>query len=138
MIAIDRLKFSSVDKEILKKEFIDYIPRRLEDAMDTTDVDWREDREEWRKATYFDYIDYHYRRYLKGQAKTLKRIFSEFKQLPKHYFMEAISLISDIAGLAEMNEFYELLERHYQAKQKIIRLGLKLYGKTNSKDTAVE
>jgi hypothetical protein len=133
MKPIDKLKVAPVDQSKLKKEFINYVPGRLEQSMQEYQGDWREDRKEWRLADTLDCIDFSYRRYLKGQTKTLHRVFLEFKRLTKEDFFKGIIVIQTVADIACINEFYELLPKHQAAKNKLLKLGLKLHG--TKKDT---
>lgn len=127
MRPIDKLKQSPVNQVALRRHFIDYVPYRLEVAMKLYRGDWREDRKEWRLADTLDCIDFHYRRYLKGHAQTLHRVFQEFKKLPKEHFFMGVTIVQEVADIATVFEFYELLTRHQKAKSKILKLGLKLH-----------
>jgi len=127
-LQILKAKGADIDQEALRKEFMDYIPRRLErEMMKPCGCCKEQDQRDMMHADALDIIDFHYRRYLKGTLLTLHRITHAFRLLPKERFFEGITIMDAIYCTALVHEFYELCTRHQSAKKQILALALKLY-----------
>lgn len=126
---IELLKESTVNQEVLKREFIDYLPRRFEFVMDMMWIDEDDALYSYMLKMYhhLDSIDYHYRHFLKGHSKNLRRVFYEFRQLPLENIMLGLSIIYEIGTILDTNELYEMMDKHHSAKDKIQKLILKLH-----------
>ena len=123
MIAYKTLEQKKVNHQILKNEFLNYLPRRLEKAL----LSGIEDESEMNSLDDLDRIDFHYRRYLAGRCKTLHQVIRSFKRLPRNKYFEGITIMSMIGSIAEVNEFYELLYRHESAKRKLLLMSVKIH-----------
>ncbi|WDF79559.1 hypothetical protein PQ469_06020 [Mucilaginibacter sp. KACC 22773] len=101
------------------KNFIDYIPKRLDVAV------YMENQGEIQSlCCHLDFIDFHFRRYVADRKKTLHRVFFEVREyLQKGYPGESINeLIKDIRDIALECEFYELIPRLDKSTKKIEKL----------------
>jgi hypothetical protein len=121
----DKYSSSPLQSEALKKWFILYMPRNLENAIANQDKKmFINDRMETMKiCDSIDQVDFHYRQYLAGTSRTLHRVLHEVRRLRKcqlhstEFLMELLCRVE--ANILE-HELYELMEIHLKAKQKII------------------
>jgi len=129
MKPIEQLKESTVNQDVLKREFIDYLPKRFEFVVDMLWIDQDDALYSYMLKMYhhLDGIDYHYRHFLKGHSKNLRRVFYEFRQLPLENIMLGLSIIYEVGTILDTNELYEMMDRHHSAKDKIQKLILKLH-----------
>ena len=76
-----------------------------------------------KEANYADYFEFHLRRYIAGETKTMHRVFMEIRAFLAFDLDSAQifipSLIDRVEQTIMMNEWYELMPRWEQAKGKI-------------------
>ena len=108
-------------RNVLIHQFFNYMPNNLEHAVNN-----QFDEDSKTAYNHMDYVDFHYRRYLIGQANTMHRVLSEIRQFMKlsnlrDSFKEMI--IRKVMYRAEViimqNELYELMPRQLKARKKI-------------------
>lgn len=95
-------------KELVERDFIHYLPTRLNEA-----VEQKLDDKDTRLANRLDYFDFHYRRYLVGIHSTLHRVFAEVRSSIEDGLHEdhITVCIDEIESVILKNEFYELMPR---------------------------
>lgn len=96
------------DVDLFIAKFIRYYPDRLEYACGN---DWDQYAKDL--ANHLDYIEFHYRRYLSGLHKTLRRVNDEIRQYMENGYSEYIvfELLIDIRSELLEYEFYELITK---------------------------
>lgn len=96
-----------------------YLPTRFEDAIK---FDLDEDQKD--KANALDYFEFHYRKYIAGQHKTLFRVYYELNIYLHFGFdkAEIMEIIEVIEKQCLQFEFYEVMDKVNSSKQKIQKL----------------
>lgn len=104
-------------QETIKREFIDYLPWRLEWAVNEgmgSDIK--------NIVNYLDYFDFHYRKFLIGQAKNLGRCNHELRQFYNKH-PQSIGLVIEFLDLMEPEllkmELYEIMNKFIKSRAKI-------------------
>jgi hypothetical protein len=100
------------------KTFIDYMPQRLDEVIELGLSERKQ-----KIANNLDYFDFHYRKYVSGQHKTLTRVFFELRRSLDHGVNEdqITSIIDGLIKIIIEGEFYELLARVKSSRVKILK-----------------
>jgi hypothetical protein len=96
------------NEPVFRERFVRHIPNRLGLSIE---LDLDEDTQ--RCSHSMDCIEYHYRRYVSGQSRDLRRVFFQIRQyLNCGYLPEVITkMLEDVSEMIIQEEFYELMPR---------------------------
>lgn len=106
-------------EQSLKKCFIHFLPKNFDWAVEN---DCNEDMKEF--CNDLDHIEYHYRHHLVGLNYNLRKVNDGLRKLIKSKYFQPNFLKKMIKELEKdilHFELYELMPRHLQAKQKVLR-----------------
>jgi hypothetical protein len=107
------------NSEVFIENFVRYMPQRLDLAI-ALDMD----KQTRSCCNNTDYVDYHYRKYLSGQSRNLKRTFFEVRRFLDngHLDFVIVHLIESLKEFIMEQEFYELMPRLESSFKKILKL----------------
>jgi hypothetical protein len=99
--------------------FVEYVPERLKNA-----IALKMDTQTKRCCRDADHVEYHYRCYLSGQDKDLKRTFFEVRRFLDHGHHEfvIVHIVKELREFILQHEFYELMPRLESSFKKLIKL----------------
>jgi len=107
-------------KKAFESRFIRYMPQNLDYGVLNN-----YSKRSLAVCNWMDYVDFHYRQYVIGFAKSLHRVFFEVRE----YNSLEIKLPGAVEEIIEnverdigQNELYELMPRHLYAKKQVLEL----------------
>ena len=104
-------------QEVLYKKFLDWIPRRFEEAIER---EWDEELKSY--AHSLDQVEFFLRQYIvRLEEEKLNEVTKELSKSKKFRMEDVYWIFDSIEGHIMNNELYELMPRYKRGKEKVLK-----------------